>query len=140
MRAWGTRLLAACLLSLVFLLRPISVAAEAPPDAGVRLALDSSPPASMIAVKARCLEMIATAYSMPGQYTYSGLIFQRGVVAIDPRVVPLWTRLYIDGYWEALAADTGGDILGWRIDLAMDTISEAVRFGVQPVAVFILPN
>jgi 3D (Asp-Asp-Asp) domain-containing protein len=139
MRASGTRLLAACLLSLVFLLRPIPVAADAPPDAGVRFALDGSPPAPVIAVKARRLDMIATAYSMPGQYTYSGRIFQRGVVAIDPRVVPLGTRLYIDGYGEALAGDTGGDILGWRIDLAMDTIPEAMRFGVQPVAVFIMP-
>lgn len=139
MRAWGTPLLAACLLSLIFLLRPIAVAADALPDAGVQFALNSIPPASVIALKARRLDMIATAYSMPGQHTYTGLIFQRGVVAIDPRVVPLWTRLYIDGYGEALAGDTGGDIIGWRIDLAMDTIPEAMLFGVQPVAVFILP-
>jgi 3D (Asp-Asp-Asp) domain-containing protein len=139
MRTWGTRLLAACLLSLVFMLRPIAVTADVSPDAGVRFAPENSPPPSMIAVKARRLEMIATAYSMPGQYTHSGLMFRRGVVAVDPRVVPIWTQLYIDGYGEALAGDTGGDILGARIDLAMDTIPEAIRFGVQPIAVFIMP-
>lgn len=128
-------MLAVCLLSLVLWMRPIAATADAAPDAGIRL----EPAPSVIAVKARRLQMIATAYSLPGQSTYSGLMFRRGVVAVDPRIVPLWTQLYIDGYGEALAGDTGGDILGARIDLAMDTIPEAIRFGVQPIAVFILP-
>jgi 3D (Asp-Asp-Asp) domain-containing protein len=49
--------------------------------------------------------------------TASGVPVVRGIVAVDPRVIPLGSRLYIPGYGFAVAADTGGGIVGNMIDL-----------------------
>lgn len=86
--------------------------------------------------------MEASAY-LPGDgdgagITASGIPAVRGVVAVDPDVIPLGTRLYIPGYGEAIAADTGGAIVGNRIDLLMDSYGEAMDFGRQDVPVYIL--
>lgn len=95
------------------------------------------------------LEMEATAY-YPGPestgewsdgYTYTGLIAGRGVVAVDPEVIPLGTRLYIPGYGLAIAADIGGAIKGHRIDLGFPTYEEAIQYGRQHgVKVYILED
>ena len=53
-------------------------------------------------------------------------------------MIPLGTRLYIEGYGEAIADDTGGAIVGNRIDLGMDSRDEALDFGRQDVVVHIL--
>lgn len=53
--------------------------------------------------------------------TFTGVLAGYGVVAVDPRFMPLGTRLYIEGYGYAVAADTGGAIKGNRIDLAIDS-------------------
>lgn len=90
----------------------------------------------------RTIVMIATAYTPGhdcGKYTASGIPAKRGVVAVDPRIIPLGTRLYIEGYGEAVAADTGGKIKGNRIDLCFDTLEEAKSFGRRSVVVQILP-
>jgi 3D (Asp-Asp-Asp) domain-containing protein len=50
-------------------------------------------------------------------FTYTGVPVTFGIVAVDPRVIPLGTRLYIPGYGFAVAADTGGGIVGNMIDL-----------------------
>lgn len=72
----------------------------------------------------KILSMEATAYTddvaSQGKWvgqTASGLKPQVGVVAVDPRVIPLGTKLYIEGYGEAIAGDTGGAIKGHKIDL-----------------------
>lgn len=70
--------------------------------------------------------------------TASGMMAQRGVVAVDPSVIPLGTRLYIPGYGMAVAADTGGAIVGDRIDLCMESYGEAMNFGRRTVKVYIL--
>lgn len=72
--------------------------------------------------------------------TASGIAARRGVVAVDPRVIPLGTRVYIPGYGFALAADTGGDIIGDRIDLCVESHSEAWTFGRQMVKVYIIAD
>src|SRR5207249_12257376 len=59
-----------------------------------------------------------TAASAAGRgVTKSGTGVYRGIVAVDPRVIPLGTRMYIPGYGYGIAADTGGDIVGNHIDL-----------------------
>lgn len=70
--------------------------------------------------------------------TATGLVAQHGVVAVDPSVIPLGTRLYIPGYGEAIAADTGGAINGDRIDLCMNSYGEAMQFGRRYVTVYVL--
>jgi 3D (Asp-Asp-Asp) domain-containing protein len=57
--------------------------------------------------------------------TAAGLQGGYGVVAVDPKFVPLGTRLYIEGYGYAVAADTGGAIKGNRIDLGIDSSHDA---------------
>jgi len=73
-----------------------------------------------------------------GSRTATGMVAQRGVVAVDPSLIPLGTRLYIEGYGYAIAGDTGGAIQGRRIDLCYNTYDEAMRFGRQQVKVYIL--
>lgn len=94
----------------------------------------------------RKLTMEATAYE-PGPhsngpwatgYTSSGLKAGYGVVAVDPKVIPLGTRLYIEGYGYALAGDVGGAIKGNRIDLCFATVDECYQFGRRDVVVYVL--
>ncbi|MBN2168964.1 MAG: hypothetical protein JW738_06950 [Actinobacteria bacterium] len=86
--------------------------------------------------------MVATAYSPeePGlsDSTATGLKAQKGVVAVDPSFIPLGTRVYVEGYGYAIAADTGGAIKGNRIDLCYNTLAEALAFGRRKVKVKVL--
>ena len=90
----------------------------------------------------KMLVMEATAYTPfdDGQsgLTASGIPARRGVVSVDPRVIPLGTRVYVMGYGPALAADTGGAIKGAKIDLCIEDYNEAIRFGRRTVEVYIL--
>lgn len=92
------------------------------------------------------LDMEATAY-YPGPestgvwadgFTSMGLKAGHGVIAVDPSVIPLGTKVYIPGYGIAIAGDVGGAIKGNIIDLAFDTYREAMHFGRQRVKVYIL--
>jgi len=94
----------------------------------------------------KAFEMTATAY-YPGPestgkwadgYTKIGLRATFGVVAVDPNVIPLRSRLYIDGYGFAIAADVGGAIKGNRIDLCYDTKAEALKWGRRKTKVYLL--
>lgn len=91
------------------------------------------------------LSMTATGYTAGPEsnpwgtgHTYTGILATRGVVAIDPSVIPLGTRVYVEGYGPALAADIGGAIKGMRIDLCFDTVDEALEWGVRTVTVYVL--
>ena len=90
----------------------------------------------------RSLNMSASAYSAydPGNSnrTYGGNTLHKGLVAVDPTLIPLGTRLFIPGYGYAIADDIGGSIKGNRIDLAFDSHSEAIQFGRQKVTVYII--
>lgn len=94
----------------------------------------------------RVLTMVATAYD--GSYacnypyygapSYIGLPLQHGIVAVDPNVIPMGTKLYVEGYGEAIAADQGNAIKGNRIDLFYDNHQEALDYGIKTVKVTIL--
>ena len=96
----------------------------------------------------RAIQAIATAYcpcklccgENADGYTYTGVPARRGVIAVDPRVIPLGTRVYVDGYGFAVAADIGSAIKGNRIDVCYDTHQEALKWGVRTVKVYILPQ
>lgn len=72
--------------------------------------------------------------------TASGIAARHGIVAVDPAVIPLGTRLYVPGYGLALAADTGGVIVGNRIDLCMEEHDAAWGFGRRMVKVYVLAD
>ena len=83
----------------------------------------------------------ATAYTWGGGasgHTSVGLWPKRGIVAVDPRVIPYYTKLFIPGYGMAIAGDTGGAIVGTRIDLFMDTLSECFQWGRRDVEIYVL--
>lgn len=98
----------------------------------------------------RALRMTATAYDATfescgkhpdhPQYgvTYSGLRVRPGIVAVDPKVIPLGTYLYVEGYGEALAADIGGAIKGNRIDLYYESPKDVAKYGKKVVKVYVL--
>jgi 3D (Asp-Asp-Asp) domain-containing protein len=91
----------------------------------------------------KVLTMRSTGYyvgekTVPSDVTYLGHKLQRGLVAVDPKVIPLGTRLYVEGYGYAYAADTGSAIKGLRIDLAVKDKYEEARFNRYDVPVYLL--
>jgi 3D (Asp-Asp-Asp) domain-containing protein len=86
----------------------------------------------------RTLQVTATAYTRTGYQTASGVWPYVGGVAVDPSMIPIGSKLYIDGYGPARAVDTGGLIKGNRIDLFFDTESECQAWGRRSVTVFVM--
>jgi 3D (Asp-Asp-Asp) domain-containing protein len=82
----------------------------------------------------RTLTVTSTGYSLKGR-TATDLPVGLGVVAVDPAVIPLGTRLTIPGYGEGIAADTGGAVQGMTIDLWFPTLTEAMAWGRRTVTV-----
>ena len=98
-------------------------------------------------------QMTATAYTAgpestgkrPGHPAYgltaTGTRAQPGkTIAVDPRVIPLGSKVYIDDLGEFIAEDTGGAIHGNRIDLYMESVDEALDWGVRKVRLHVTPK
>ena len=85
----------------------------------------------------RTLTVDAVAYSLPG-HTASGLPVGHGVVAVDPSVIPLGTRMFVPGYGTAVAADVGTAVKGAIIDLWFPTLAQAQAWGRQTVTITLL--
>jgi peptidoglycan hydrolase CwlO-like protein len=105
--------------------------AEPPAEPGPEpSATDSSPePGQQVTVS-------ATKYCLTGT-TATGIPVQHGVIATDPAYIPLGTRLFVPGYGEGVAADTGGAVKGWTIDLWVPSCAEANAYGRQTVTITI---
>lgn len=94
------------------------------------------------------MQAVATAYhnTDPGCtiYTAIGTLCRVGAIAVDPKVIPYGTRMYIvtnDGkyvYGIAVAEDCGGSIKGNRVDLYFDTVKECYDFGIRDCTVYFL--
>ena len=115
----------------------LQVAGKAITAEALRAAI-SSVPATEIVVPAQTYS--ATAYSLRGR-TASGQTVTRGLIAADPRVLPLGTRVRLEaGQWsgEYLVADTGGAIRGRKIDIWTPSTREAMHFGRRAVKLTIL--
>lgn len=82
------------------------------------------------------LRVDAVAYHLPGQ-TASGLPVGKGIVAVDPELIPLGTRLFVPGYGKAVAADVGTAIKGRIIDLWMPSDAQARKWGRRTVVITI---
>lgn len=90
--------------------------------------------------------MTATAYT-GGSYTAMGLKPVRdpnglSTISVDPNVIPLGSKVYVEGYGYAIASDTGGAIKGNKIDLYMNSLQECYSFGRRTVILHIIayPN
>ncbi|WP_071396389.1 3D domain-containing protein [Bacillus tuaregi] len=87
----------------------------------------------------------ATAYSHEGSatgLTATGINIRQNpnmkLIAVDPAVIPLGSRVWVEGYGEAIAGDTGGAIKGHKIDVLMPTNAECMVWGRKTVKVIIL--
>lgn len=93
------------------------------------------------------LTVSATAYTAgTGEKTASGRVAQYGVIAVDPKVIPLGTKLYVEStddgkswqYGYCVAGDTGGAIKGNKIDLFFNSKNECLQFGRRSAIVYVL--
>jgi 3D (Asp-Asp-Asp) domain-containing protein len=110
--------------------------AGASADAGTMPSRTIEEPKALVAAS----PYVATAYSLRGR-TASGRMVSRGLIAADPRVLPLGSRVKLEhpGYsGEYLVADTGGAIRGRRIDIWTPSSGEAMRFGRRTVKLTVL--
>jgi 3D (Asp-Asp-Asp) domain-containing protein len=83
---------------------------------------------------------VATAYSLKGR-TASGRMVSKGLIAADPRVLPLGSRVKLEAgnySGEYVVADTGGMVKGRRIDIWTPSSKEAMRFGRKTVKLTVL--
>jgi cystine transport system substrate-binding protein len=108
--------------------------AQAAPSAAVTAAAPAPPPVVPPASADRTLTVTATGYALRGR-TATGMRTVYGVVAVDPSVIPLGTRLSIPGYGEGIAADTGGAVHGNTIDLWFPTTAKALEWGRRTVTI-----
>jgi 3D (Asp-Asp-Asp) domain-containing protein len=108
-----------------------SVPARAPRVEAAPSAAAAPPPA---APGMRALVVDAVAYHLPGR-TASGLPVGVGVIAVDPTVIPLGTRVFVPGYGAAVAADVGSAIKGNIVDLWMPSTAAARAWGRRTVTI-----
>ncbi len=91
------------------------------------------------------MTVLATAYHPRdnalegGFHAATGARLGYGIIAVDPDVIPLGTRIYVPGYGYGIAADTGGAIKGAHIDLCFDTAAEMSAWGSRTVQIVLLP-
>ncbi|WP_052476318.1 3D domain-containing protein [Cohnella kolymensis] len=96
------------------------------------------------------IEMVVTAYTAgpestgkrPGMkgygITYTGTRAKVGVCAVDPEYIPLGSSLFVEGYGYCRAEDTGGKVDGYHVDVFLDKVSDAMKFGREKRKVWIL--
>ena len=111
-----------------------AAAAPAPGSASLASAVESAPAPPVAG--ANELTVNSTGYSLSGT-TATGLPVGWGVVAVDPSVIPLGTHMTIPGYGEAVAADTGGSVVGATIDLWFPSTAQANAWGRRTVTIIL---
>ena len=89
---------------------------------------------TQVAPGGRTMTVVATGYSIHG-HTATGAPTGWGVVAVDPGVIPLGTRMSIPGYGSGVAADTGSAVQGATIDLWFPTVAQANAWGRRTVTI-----
>jgi 3D (Asp-Asp-Asp) domain-containing protein len=86
----------------------------------------------------RTLLVEATAYTWTGNRTATGTWPRVGTIAVDPKVIPLGTKMYVEGYGYGVAEDTGSAIVGYKIDVYLPSRAEALKFGRRMVRITLL--
>ncbi|HUH15176.1 MAG TPA: 3D domain-containing protein [Gaiellaceae bacterium] len=119
--------------------RTVTIQAASPPLGTATLAVPAAPEAASAplagpAGSGATLTVSATAYALRGR-TATGIQTAPGVVAVDPSVIPLGTRMTIPGYGIGIAADTGGAVQGNVIDVWFPTTAQALAWGRRTVTI-----
>jgi 3D (Asp-Asp-Asp) domain-containing protein len=86
----------------------------------------------------RQVTVSSTAYCLRG-FTSRGTSVSYGTVAVDPRVIPLGSRIYVPGYGWARALDVGGAVRGNVIDVWLPSMGQCMQWGRRSVTVTVLP-
>ncbi len=115
---------------------PASSGAPEAAPAETPAAAPTPPPSAAPSSGGRTMTVSAVGYSLPGT-TASGLPVGHGIMAVDPSVIPMGTRVYVPGYGDAVAADTGSGVRGAMIDLWFPTTADALRWGRKTVVITI---
>jgi 3D (Asp-Asp-Asp) domain-containing protein len=102
--------------------------------AAVASSASERPPRVESSGQARTLTVLAMGYTLRGR-TATGIRARRGVVAVDPAVIPLGTRLTIPGYGNGVAADIGASVRGAAIDVWFPTRARALAWGERRVTI-----
>jgi 3D (Asp-Asp-Asp) domain-containing protein len=84
----------------------------------------------------RYIEIEATAYCLRGTM-FNGEYVHKGAISVDPKVIPLGTRGYIEGIGDVVASDTGGAVKGNIVDIWMPSYEEAMNWGRRKVKLWI---
>ncbi len=87
----------------------------------------------------RELSVLSSAYCLRG-ITASGSYVRHGTIAVDPRVIPMGSRIFVPGYGWGVAADTGGMIKGNVIDIWLPTARQCYDWGVRRVRIRVFPR
>lgn len=82
--------------------------------------------ADVQAQEAQQARMLVTAYCLQG-VTATGTYVHPGTVAVDPKVIPLGSKVWVEGYGPGVAEDTGGAVRGWHVDVWMPSCAAAMR-------------
>ena len=83
-------------------------------------------------------KLVVKAYSYTGGgRTAMGTRARVGEIAVDPRVIPLGSKVYIEGVGARIAEDTGGNIKGNTIDIYMNSVAECRKWGARTVTIYI---
>jgi 3D (Asp-Asp-Asp) domain-containing protein len=106
---------------------PAAPAAPAPTSTGVEMYVTST----------------AYSWQSSGSITYMGYNIKENpnmkLIAVDPSVIPLGSKVWVEGYGVAIAGDTGGAIKGHKIDVLMPNNAQAYAWGRKTVKVVVLP-
>ncbi len=116
--------------------RSVEAAAQSAQQKSQQLQQPAAAPAPPPPAGGRQLTVSATCYDLPGR-TATGMPVGMGIVAVDPSVIPLGSRMHIPGYGNGVAADVGSGIKGNVIDLWYPTFAQCATWGRRTVTITI---
>jgi 3D (Asp-Asp-Asp) domain-containing protein/peptidoglycan hydrolase CwlO-like protein len=97
----------------------------------------SAPPIGAPPKSGQTMTVSSTGYCLRGT-TATGIPVAPGVIAVDPSAIPLGTRMFVPGYGEGVAADTGSAVKGNTIDLWFSSCAQATAWGRRTVTITLL--
>lgn len=110
----------------------------APPATGAKTPAPAVKPASFKEITVKATAYTASCKSCSG-ITYTGLNLKKNpnlkVISVDPKVIPLGSKVYIPGYGEAIAADKGSSVKGNKIDVFIPNYKQAIQWGSKTVKI-----